>query len=449
MQELKKLLRLAGPILVAQLSFTAMSLVDTLVAGRYGSDDLAGVAIGGSFWLPALMFTQAVLYSVTPFVAQALGRGDDRARGHYLRQGIWLGAIVGSLVWLIVFNLGDIGLAQIGSMPHIEQIAGDYLFWIILSLPVAGAYQAIRSFVEGSGRTRPVMFVNLTGLILNIPLNYIFVFGEFGAPEMGGAGCGLATGLVLLYMLMAMVCYLRFGAVRAAASRKDWLPSLRTFLQLGRIGLPIGLTIVAEVSIFAVLALIIAPLGADVIAGHQVALSMTSQTFMLPMSVSLALTVRVGYFHGAGDWQGMMRAIKAGYLLGIGGGLMTAILLYFGANVLTGFYTDNPRVHEVAVAILFLPVLYQIPDAIQVCSAGILRGLKITRTPMLAVLIAYWGIALPIGYTLGRTDWLIEPMGARGLWLGLVIGLTLAAIFLVTITWVSLRRVRRRLEAVV
>ena len=430
--EIKVLFKLAFPILIAQLSITSMSFVDTAMAGHYSRNDLAAIAVGGSLWLPVLLFTQAILFSVTPMVSQARGRGDISDAGHTLRQGLWLGLFSGICVSGVLFLMMPL-LDVMGVDNNIKSVSKEYLFWLSFGLPVAGVYQAMRSFIEGYGRSKPVMLINIVGLLSNIPLNYIFIYGKLGFPAMGGAGCGIASSLVLLIMALGVVAYISLSDLRDIAFKRQWIsPQWLGQIKLIKLGLPIGFSVLVEVSIFAVIALLIAPLGAEIVAGHQVALNLTAQMFMLPLSLSMALTIRIGYFVGQKNHQAIRQSISSGYLLGIFIAILNGSIIYFGSHFIAGIYTGDSEVQLIAVSLLFFAAVYQFPDALQVCSIGILRGFKVTRRPMIITLIAYWLIALPIGCVLGLTDILGQPLGPKGLWMGLVIGLTVAAVLLLS-----------------
>lgn len=428
--EIKQLLKLAMPIFIAQLSLSSMSLVDTVMAGHYGKLDLAAVAVAGSIWLPALLFTQACLYAITPLVAQAFGRNDERDAQCFLHQGLWLGAFLGAGVALLVFASLPL-LSLMGIDEQLLSISRHYLSWIVLGLPCAGLYQAMRSFVEGYAKAKAVMLINVFALLANIPLNYIFIFGKFGFPAMGGAGCGVASALVLLLMALLMLLYILTGRLKHKSFIRAWVGL--DFSRLSRliiVGLPIGLSVLAEVGIFSVLAVIIAPLGASVVAGHQVALNLSAQTFMLPLSLGTALTIRVGYFLGRKDIQQSKKVIYAGMLLALLSSSVTAAFMWGFRESIAAIYSRDLDVQLLAVSLLFFAAVYQFPDAIQVSCAGILRAFKKTTLPMVSVLVAYWVIALPMGVCLAFSDSIVPAMGVRGLWLGLVIGLTSAALFL-------------------
>jgi multidrug resistance protein, MATE family len=431
--EARLLIKLAFPVFIAQLAITSMSFVDAAMAGHFSRIDLAAIAIGGSFWLPAFLFTQAILFAVTPIVAQAHGSQNHADASHALKQGLWLGLLAGICVAIILYHLLPV-LGMMGVDANIEVIARNYLLWLCLALPIVGIYQAMRSFIEGNGRTKPVMVINFIGFLAHIPLNYICIYGKLGMPVMGGAGCGLSMVLALLIMATGLALYILTSDLRLIVGasntvRPQWLYQRNLF----RLGFPIGCSMLAEVSVFSIIALLVAPLGAEVVAGHQVALNLSSQTFMLPFSLSMALTIRVGYLLGKEDLLAAKHTAHTGLCLALLSASCTASFMVFGSGFITGIYTSDKEVQVIAASLLFFSAVFQFPDALQVSSIGILRGFKITRLPMFYTIFAYWVIALPIGYALGLTDLLGEALGARGLWMGLVLGLSIAA-FLLLIT---------------
>ena len=308
-----------------------------------------------------------------------------------------------------------------------------YLHGIAAGMPAVALYYVLRCFSDGLGRTRPSMLLGLGGLALNIPLNYVFIYGHFGVPAMGGVGCGWATGIVMWAMMLGFVGWTRWAPAYHASElfkRFDW-PKWSVINRILSIGLPIGIAVFAESSIFAVIALLIGSLGATVVAGHQIALNFSSLVFMIPYSLSMAVTVRVGQALGRGEPR------EARFAAGVGMGtalayacLSCSLMLLFREQIAT-IYTADPQVVQVAAMLIVFAALFQFSDAIQVTAAGALRGYQDTRVTMVLTLFAYWGLGLPVGYLLGLTDWLGQPSGPSGLWQGLIVGLSCAAAMLV------------------
>ena len=273
LNEVQALLALAGPIIVAQLANTAMGFVDTVMAGRVGPRDLAAVALGNSIWVPLLLLMGGILLATTAKVSRKVGAGTYALIGPLVRQALWLALAIGLLAALLLLSARPLLLIM-----QVEAALADtamgYLQAVALGFPALALFQVLRGFSDGLGSTRPTMVIGLLGLLLNIPLNYIFIYGKLGLPAMGGVGCGWATALVMWFMLGAMLWWVHWAPLYKSSRLFEHLegpqwPAIRALLSLG---LPIGIAIFAEASIFSVIALLIGGLGATVVAGHQIAL---------------------------------------------------------------------------------------------------------------------------------------------------------------------------------
>jgi len=429
--ELRTLFALALPMMIAQLANTAMGFVDTLMSGRVSPRDLAAVALGNSIWVPVFLLTTGVVLATTPNVAKRFGAGQHGQIGPLVRQALWMGLGVGFLAAVLMWNAEPV-LHLLNVEQGLIAPSMAYLRAVACGFPAVALYQVLRCYSDGLGHTRPSMVIGVIGLLLNIPLNYIFIYGKLGVPAMGGVGCGWATSLVMLFMFLAMLFWVRRAEYYQASQlfeRFDWpvWPELRRLLS---VGVPIGVAVFAEASIFSVIALLIGALGATVVAGHQIALNFTSLIFMIPLSLGMAITVRIGQALGR-DAPRDARFVAG---LGIGAGLLYAcfsagLMLLFSEQI-ARIYTTDPAVIQVAAGLFFYAALFQFSDVVQVTAAGALRGYQDTRMTMVFTLFAYWGIGLPLGYLLGLTDILGEASGPAGLWQGLIAGLSCAAILL-------------------
>lgn len=425
--DLRQLLQLGWPILVAQLAMVGMGVTDTIMAGQVSAADLAAVAVGFSIYVPLALSFTGILHATTARAAHAVGARDHHALTRTMQQSTWLS-----------LGLAAIGVLLLLASPWLMQrmavdatvfpIAADYTKGVALGLPGAMLFQLLRSFSEAHGRSKPVMVISVAAFLINIPLNYIYIHGLFGMPALGGAGCGYATGTVQWLNVFALAFVLRhqlrpllhqFAAPHAA--------ELKVLLALG---LPIGGALFMEVSIFAVVALLIGHLGAETLAGHQIAINMTSMTFMVPASLAVALTVKVGQALGAAQPQRARRFALLGALTGIGFGALTALGMVMLNETVVAYYNDDLDVQKLAAHLLLFAACYQITDALQVTAAGSLRGYHDTRVTLLITFVAYWVIGLPIGYVLGLTDWLIPRIGVAGFWVGFIAGLSSAAVLL-------------------
>lgn len=426
-QDWRSLLQLAWPMLIAQIAQVAMGVADTVMAGAVSPTDLAAVAVGFSLWLPLSLFTAGVFSGATALVARAVGARDRAELASVLQHAVWLALAMGAINTVLVLNAHHLlGLMKVD--PAVQPLAVLYLQGMALGMPAAAMTQVLRALSEGSGRSKPVMLINVAALLINLPLNYMLIHGLFGLPKLGGAGCGWATGIALwLQLLMlAALLYPRWRPLLAGwgAPRRD---PLRAQL---RVGLPIGMAIFAEISIFSVIALLIGHLGATTIAAHQIALNVSALTFMIPSSLGLALTVKISHALGAGEPARARRFVGLGTGTAVAAALGNATLMLSLPYLIASAYTTDETVRQLAVTLMALAAIYQLPDCLQVTAAGSLRGYHDTRVVMVITLIAYWVIGLPVGYLLGLTDWLRPALGVQGLWMGLIVGLTASAVLL-------------------
>lgn len=440
-RELKGLTALSGPLIAAQISQSAMGFVDTVMAGRVSSVDLAAVAMGSSIWFPVFLFMLGILMAVTPSVAQLHGAGKEEEIGAHVRQALLLGLTLSLLLIPVLRHAGPV-LRWMEVDPLAAPLTLAYLEGVSWGMPAAAAYFVLRHFSEGLSCSRPSMVIGLVGLSFNALANYTLIYGKFGFPALGGVGCGWATALTMWLMCLCMVATVRRGAVyRPARLFAAWpRPDLRELGQILRLGLPIGCSIFVEASLFAVIALLLGSLGADIVAAHQITLSFASLIFMVPLSISSAISVRVGQAIGRRDPDGAALAGYAGIGLTAVIALCSSTLCLLFPEPIAALYTSNAKVAAMAVGLLGLGALFQVSDAIQVSTAGALRGYKDTRIPMALQVLAYWVVGLPLGYSLGLTSLWGAPMGAPGFWIGLIAGLTASAVLLS----LRLRSVTRR-----
>ncbi|HHT4984436.1 multidrug transporter [Enterobacter hormaechei subsp. xiangfangensis] len=432
MIEARQLLALAIPVIVAQVAQTAMGFVDTVMAGGYSATDMAAVAIGTSIWLPAILFGHGLLLALTPVIAQLNGSGRRDRVAHQVRQGFWLAGFVSVLIMIVLWNAGYIIRAMHNIDPALADKAVGYLRALLRGAPGYLFFQVARNQCEGLAKTKPGMVMGFIGLLVNIPVNYIFIYGHFGMPELGGVGCGVATAAVYWVMFGSMLTYIKHARsmrdIRndTAFSTPDW--SMLT--RLTQLGLPIALALFFEVTLFAVVALLVSPLGIIDVAGHQIALNFSSLMFVLPMSLAAAVTIRVGFRLGQGSTLDAQTAARTGLGVGVCMAVCTALFTVLLREQIALLYNDNPEVVTLASHLMLLAAIYQISDSIQVIGSGVLRGYKDTRSIFFITFIAYWVLGLPCGYILALTDLVVDRMGPAGFWMGFIIGLTSAAIMM-------------------
>ena len=440
-QEVRALLALGLPIMATQLLQHGLSFVDIVMAGNASAVDLAAVSLGAAIYLPIFLFVSGVLVVLSALVSHAAGAETPERAVIETHQGAWLGVVLG-LVGLLLCQQGAWLLGSVDVLPEVRDKAVAYLAAAGYSLPAVGLYQALRSYCEGFGRTRAVMLFTGAGFLLNIPADYALVFGAGPLPAQGGVGCGWATSTVNWVILLFAWYYTRFQApqVRLPSLYRAWqAPDIAEIGHLLRLGIPIALAIFFEASLFSVMSLLVADLGTVVLAGHQIAYNLSATTYMVPLAMGVAISVRAGYFLGRQEPGRARLACKIGMGLSIAFACLCAAAIVLSREAIAAFYSSNAEVRQVAEGLLLMAALFQIPDAIQASAAGALRGYRDTRAIMLATLGAYWGLGLPLGYLLARGLGPFPIQGVWGYWDGLIIGLSAAAVVLI----LRLQRVSR------
>ncbi len=423
--ESRSILALGLPLIGAQLAQISMNFVDTVMAGNYHPDDLASVAIGSSFFMPLFTVVIGILMALSPIIAQLFGARNLNLVGKKVRQGFWL-ALILSVPGIVLLNNLDPVMGLMGFSPEVTTITSGYLFAISWGVPAAFCFMVLRFFNEALGATRPALYVTLIGLAFNILGNYTLIYGRFGFPELGAVGTGWATAIVFWVMFLVMLAYTLWKpAYRRFRLLDDIrLPERRHIGEILRIGTPIGISMGMETSMFAVVALMMGAMGTTIVAAHQIAINVASITFMIPLGLSMAITVRVGQLYGKQQlWQSRIAGFTG---IGICTAIMciAALIMILFPGHIAGIYTSDPDVITMAASLLIMAAIFQISDGLQVGGSGALRGLKDTRVPMFVNLTAYWIIGIPTGYTMG----IIFGWGPAGLWAGLIAGLTVAAI---------------------
>ncbi|NBC25516.1 MAG: MATE family efflux transporter [Bacteroidetes bacterium] len=419
------LMKIGGPVIITQLLQISMSFVDTIMAGRLSPEDLAAIAVGTSVLMPLVVLCMGCLMAVTPIVAQNVGGRNLSVIGKNARQVLWLSQILALPAFFILRNL-DFIFVLLQVTDEIIPIASGYLNAISWGIFPAFAYGALRHFNEGLSVTRPAMYIAIIGTLINIPANYVLMFGAFGFPTLGAVGTGYASSVVFSVMFGAM---LWFTASHQPYKRFDifgkfrW-PEKKYLSELVNIGTPIGISSSMEVSMFAAVSLLISTLSTLEVAAHQIAINFASICFMIPLGLSIAISARVGNSIGRGRPHD---ARFRGYV-GVGIStvfmLCTASILFLFPEAITAIYTSDAEVTNIAVQLLYMAAFFQISDGLQVSGYGALRGLKDTKIPMVVNLVAYWMIGIPTAYLLGFT----YNYGAPGFWVGLIAGLTVAGI---------------------
>ena len=428
--ELRALLRLAAPLMAGQVLLFGSNLVDTLLAGHLGPVVLGAVAIGGSVWMVPLMAMQGIMYSVPARISRLVGAGLRHEAGFVFRQALWL-ALFAGLVMLLAVRLSAPGLVGLLQVPSdLQDGLVDFLRAVSLGAPALGAFMACRGLSDALSMTRPAIWFGLLGIALLVPIGFLLMYGGFGFAGLGAYGSGLATALVIW---LQAACFLLFVSRARAYRDIGWSlgrmgPERAALAGLLTLGLPMAASVVMEVSLFSGAAFAIARFGAIPVAAHQIALNVAGLAFMMPLGLAGAITVRVGLAMGRGSLQ----AARLAGMLGIGVALATqsvsCLVMVTLPSTIAAIYSNDVDVQAATVSLLALAALFQLSDGVQVAANGALRGMQDTRLPALITLFAYWVVGMPIGLLLAFP----AGLAARGMWMGLFVGLSVAAVLL---TW--------------
>lgn len=434
LQESRTLLRLALPLMGAQLAQMGMGVMDAVMAGRYGSVDLAGVALGGSVLWPTMMLFMGVVQAVTPKVSQLNGARRHAEIGEVIRQGLWLAALGGLVAALILNNVGPVYL-WMEVDPRAVAISVPYLAATSFGLPALMCFFCLRFLAEGMGYTRPALYIAISAFFLKIPLNYALIYGKLGLPELGGVGCGIAQAIIMWFQL----CLMLLVVTRPRFRLTQWTsrftrPSWQHIKSLLIIGIPIGGTIFAEVGLFSFTTLLLGRYGAETVAAHNIAMNINGVLFMPALALGMAATIRIGFRVGAEEVQ--QARTTAGIVVGMTVAIAAigSLLILLLRSSLVGLYTSELAVTQLSTTLLLFVVFFLVFDATQSTCVGALRGYKDTQRPMYIALVSYWVIGLPTGCVLGF-GWLGEPLEVYGFWLGLALGVGTAAVLLSARLW--------------
>lgn len=440
----RELLRLAWPVLVAQLAVMANGVIDTAMAGRLSAVDLAAVGVGASIQITVLISLMGVLLALPPLIAHLYGAGRHAEIGREVQQSAWVAGVL-AVAAVLLLRHPEPFLEIAALQPAVEAKVRAYLAASAWSVPAALALRLFFGLSTGIGRPRPVMAFNLLALALKLPLNSVFMFGLLGAPKLGGPGCAVATAIDswLMALLAWAWClrhpdYARYGLrTRFAAPERA---AIVAFLKLG---VPIGLTFLADVTAFTFMALFIARLGPVASGSHQIAANLAVVAYMLPLALGNATAVLAGQALGAGDGARARQVCVHALGIGLAFAVAVAALLWSGADGIAALYTPDTQVQAAAVPLILLVGGYHLADAVQAIAVNALRGYKRSAVPMAIYTVALWGLGLGGGYALGLTDAFGPARGAAGFWLAAIASLGLVAV-LVALYLARISRVRVR-----
>ena len=436
--------RLAIPVVMAELGWVTMGLVDTLMVGRLGAEAIGAVGLGSSMFIGVVVFAMGLLLGMDTLDSHAFGAGRLDECHRWLVHGTTLAVLLTlPLTVLLWWTTGS--LEALGLEPAVLALTRPYLSvvnWSVLPLLL---YAAFRRYLQGMGVVRPVMIALISANVVNAILNWVLIFGKFGAPALGVAGAAWATvgsRIAMSGFLLAVIVYREWGerpGLFETPLRIEW----EWMRRLVRLGAPAAAQITLEVGVFAASTALAGRLAAVALAAHQIAINIAALTFMVPLGVASAGAVRVGHAIGRRDPEGAARAGWTALLLGAGFMSLAATAFVLAPSVLIGAFTNDPRVLALGATLLMIAAVFQLFDGLQGVATGVLRGLGDTRTPMIWNLVGHWFVGLPLGYTLCFT----LGYGAVGLWWGLSCGLIICGVALL-VTWHRKSRAADRIHPV-
>jgi MATE family multidrug resistance protein len=429
-QELRALLGLAGPLIINNLAIAGIHFADAVMAGRLGAETLAAVAVGGSIWFFGFTVLLGTLMAISPIAARHYGAGNPEVIGRYTRQGIYLG-ILGAIALILVFyRFVGPALDLVGIDMEFRALTKDYVLAIVLGAPAIFIFLALRFTTEGIGETKPIMYASVSSLLMNVFFNWVLMYGKLGAPALGAVGCGLASAITMWLMMIGLALYMWRSPIYAKLQIFSRLGKLRptALKEILLLGLPIAVMITAEAGLFNAVSVLMGTRGTAIAAAHQVAINFAMTSFMVPLALSSAITIRVGHALGSGN----PRAARFSGGFGIATCAIfmscSATFMLLFRDVVVTIYTDDPSVTSIAINLLLAAAIFQIADGVQIGAAGALRGYKDTRYPMVINTFAYWVLAFPLAY-MAAVTYKAAPVYT---WGAFIVGLSVAATLL---TW--------------
>jgi MATE family multidrug resistance protein len=427
-EELPALLKLAGPLIVNNLSIAGMQFADAVMAGRLGAEALAAVAVGGSVWFFGFALCLGVLMAISPIAARHYGADRPELIGRYTRQGMYLGLGIGATFLVLVYLTVTPLLSQIGIDEGFKDLTIGYVKSIVWGGPAIFMFLALRFTTEAIGVTRPIMYASLFSLVCNVFLNWVFMFGHLGVPAMGAVGCGVASAITMWALMIVLATYMM---------KSKRYESLKIFSRVGPVrpdalkeiivlGVPIAITITAEAGLFNAVSILMGTRGAAIAAAHQISINFAATMFMIPLALSSAITVRVGHALGSGNGEAARYSGALGVMVCAIFMSCSAIFLLVFRDAVVSMYTNDPSVTAIAISMLLMAAIFQVADGVQIGAAGALRGYKDTRLPMIINIIASWVLAFPLAY-LATVTYKLAPAYT---WGAFVVGLGASAILL-------------------
>jgi multidrug resistance protein, MATE family len=418
---------LAYPVMLSQLGQVSVGVADSMMVGRLGAVPLAAASLANSIFFVLMMFGIGISMGITPLVSIAEGKGKPKRISRLFSHGLWINISTSLILTGIVLGLSQ-GLHYLNQPEEVVVLAVPYLLIITASLIPMMVFQSFKQMAEGLSQTKQAMYITVFCNLINVFLNWVFIWGMLGAPEMGLNGAGLATLISRILMMVLMGGYILSSARYkifnfSLAIKKASLPMISRIL---KIGIPTGFQFIFEVSAFSTAAIMMGWIGVNALAGHQIALNLASISYMMATGLATAGMIRVSNQIGKGNPKAMREAGMMVFGMVIAFMFLCAVLFILGRFFLPTLYIDDPEVIALSASLLIIAGLFQLSDGIQVVGLGVLRGMEDVKVPTLVTLMAYWVLGLPLGYLFAFEFGMAE----KGIWYGLLIGLSITAVML-------------------
>lgn len=427
-KELKIQLRLFFPLLLGQVCVSGMSVADTIMAGMASTIDLSGVALGCAFYWPCVLFLVGLVYAITPIVSHLLPSKNYGLIKQNLFNATIISLIIGVLVGVflallpLIYNFIDADIEMVN-------VAKGYIYAVSLAMPFCVLYNILRSYADGLGFTKPTMYFGILMLLLDIPLNYIFIFGHLGMPKLGGVGCGVSTALIIVISsILMLIIIIKGNFFKAFKTNQNVFTFDKTLIKnFLKLAVPLGLSRTVEVACFSLGAVIISPFGPMVVAAHSITLNISSLIFMIPLSLAITMTIRTAYNLGLGSFARVWVSIKSGLRINLVIYFIYASLVFIYRDNLASFYSDDSEVLKLCSTLIIFNCIYMLPDSIQAFLLGTLQGFKDSKVTLYIIMFSYLVVGIPCCYVLAWGTF-GEPLKASGIWIGFIICLLTAAI---------------------
>lgn len=427
-QKIRLFLIILIPIFITQISLNLMNFFDTVMSGQASAVDLAGVAIGSSLWVPVFNGINGIILAITPMISQLIGAKAGEKVPYTLQQGIYVSIALAVFVMGAGFFLLDPILGMMDLEENVRHVAKYYLVTLGTGIIPLFIFNTLRSYIDALGKTKISMLILLIALPINIILNYIFIFGKLGLPAFGGIGAGIATAMT--YYIVCIIAFIVIAKWKTFESHPvfiNWMkPNFSAWGEQLKIGIPIGLAIFFESSIFSAVTLLMSEYSTNTIAAHQAALNFANVLYMIPLSVGMTLTIAVGFEVGAKRYKHARVYTYIGMSGGIFIAAFAALILFIFNETVAKMYSSDPAVVQLTIQFIYYAIVYQFADAFGAPIQGALRGYKDVNITLIIALVSYWGIGLPTGWLLANYS-ALEPFGY---WVGIIVGLSTGAVAL-------------------